>query len=137
MPIFDRMNLAKVGNWLMDAEHRQLVVLMNEVESAIASGEDEVAIRARFDKLMAGAAMHFSHEDDSIRRSGCPDGERHIEQHRALLQALAAYAGDSAQEPNRRIRAGDAVRFLEDWLIAHIKAADVPLAGHLQSKGMS
>ena len=135
MPIFNRMNVATLGNWLMDAEHRQLVVLMNEVEAAIASSEDEAAIRIRFEKLMAGAAMHFAHEDDSIRRSGFPDAERHIEQHRVLLQSLAAYAGESAQESNRRIRVGDAVRFLENWLIAHIDAADGPLAAHLRSNG--
>lgn len=137
MPIFDRLNVAKLGNWLMDAEHRQLVVLMNEVEIAIASGKDEAEIRSCFDKLVVGTAMHFAHEADSIRRSGYALGEQHIAQHDALLKALAAYAEDSAQEPNRPVRAGDAVRFLEEWLVVHIEAADAPLAAYLSSNGLT
>jgi hemerythrin-like metal-binding protein len=136
MPFKDRLDVATLGHWLMDAEHRHLVVLMNEVEFAITAGKDEAQIRVCFDKLVAWAKLHFTHENDSIQRSGYDGTARHVAQHSELLQALADY---SATEPvhafDRRLRAVDVLRFFEDWLVSHIENEDVPLAAYLSRKG--
>ena len=137
MAFKDRLDVATLGHWLMDAEHRQLVVLMNEVEIAITSGQDEAAIRTRFEKLVAWAKLHFAHEDDAIQRSGYDGARRHIAEHRELLTALAAFgASEPSHTLDLRLRAIDALRFFDDWLAGHIENEDVPLAAYLSRKGI-
>lgn len=136
MSIFDRLNNSKVGNWLMDAEHRQLVVLMEDVEAAIAAGKDEGLVQARFDKLIAWAAQHFAHENETMLHSGYDRAGPHAEQHRALIQSLSDYAVAPPQQLDRRQRALAAVQFLETWLIKHIDEEDAHFAAYLSNKGM-
>lgn len=137
MPIFDRLKLEKLGHWMMDAEHRQLVVLINEVEIAISSGKGEEEIRTQFEKLVVSAGRHFVHEDDAMIRSGYPEREHHIARHRDLEKSLANYAvADPAHRVDRRLRAVDAIQFFEEWLVAHAKDEDAKLAAWLNAKGV-
>ncbi len=136
MSILDRLNGPAVGNWLIDAEHRQIVVLMDEVENSAIAGLDGSVVRAKFERLIAWIAQHFAHEDDSIRRSSFSEGLQHIEEHKRLLNALTGFASAAPKGHDGTERVLEAIRFLETWLAEHIAGPDTRFAAHLRAKGL-
>ena len=134
MAVRARLQIVQLDNWLLDVEHRHMVHLIENVESAIASGKDESAIRSEFDRLVTWTAKHFEHENHSMLQNKFKKAKEHIEHHGQLMELLKGFVTVSANTSDQKIRAAEALQFLEDWLVHHIEADDTTLAEFLASK---
>jgi hemerythrin len=134
MAVRARLQIAHLDNWLMDAEHGQMVHLIENLEDAIRSGKDEPTIRNEFDRLIAWTAKHFAHENDHMLQTKFKAAQAHIEHHRRLIETLKGFVSGSADGADEKVRAPDAIQFLENWLVHHIETDDAELAEFLARK---
>lgn len=131
MALRGRLQIAHLDNWLLDAEHGQMLHLIEIVETTITAGKDEAAIRDAFDRLITWTAKHFSHENDHMLQTRFPAAQQHIEHHRHLIEMLRGFISANSDE---NTGVPDAIQFLEDWLVQHIETDDKALAEFLASK---
>lgn len=127
-----------VGNEQMDADHRMLISLINQM--AIASDRvDEITLELVLDELHGYTVLHFQREEEMLREAGYPDLEQHIRIHQALAYRVVDIR-------RRYLRGGIATlgreiqEFLGEWLRNHILTEDhkyIPhiLPGHVETGG--
>jgi len=114
----------KVGNAEMDEQHQELFVRVNRfLEAADTISQTKCLI-----DLFKFTRLHFSHEEDLMRRVHYPEISAHLEEHGELLDRLSAFADSVA---NRTFVKEVWGSFLADWLISHIESADTKLADYV------
>jgi len=134
MAVRARLQIAHLDNWLLDAEHGQMVHLIEEVEDAITSGKEEQVIRDEFDRLLTWTVKHFAHENDHMLQSKFHAAHDHIEHHRQLIEVLKGFVKGSLNSADVNLSPSDAIQFLEDWLVRHIETDDAELAQYMARK---
>lgn len=111
-----------VGIDEIDAQHRALIDLINEMQDALARDlprKEQLAVLAR---LAEYTKIHFAVEESLMRILGYPDYEQHRSQHEGLVRSML--------DLQRRLDAGDAsideglMRHLRHWLLDHILNSD-------------
>lgn len=85
------------GEARIDAEHRELFRLANELIGQVASESSATAVLPKLDALLAHVAEHFRNEEETLRRYGYADLEQHAGLHRHLLECAAALRARFAQ----------------------------------------
>src|SRR5690242_1126796 len=76
----------------MDAEHRALILLGNELHDAARSGAGLEVVCRCVRALLASLEDHFSHEEHPMRTSEYPSFEWHNRQHDDARRQLRAFA---------------------------------------------
>jgi len=114
----------------IDAEHRMLFRLVDELETAFASrtrkGRDEL-----LDSLMSHAQSHFAHEERLMRESRYSALAWHKQQHDGARRQLKRFM--------KRIEGGDheagteLVQHLAGWLRNHVAVTDRMMAAYLRN----
>ncbi len=101
----------------MDADHRNMIGLINGLDEQLQSGHHQTAIIDILEELYSSAAKHFALEEAIMRECGY---EEHEADHRQLLDRVTAWMSDYQTE-----RLHD---HMADWL-AHW------FCNHIQSDG--
>lgn len=114
----------EVGDPKIDAQHQRLFTLANQLLRA----DDEGALSLAVLQLQQHARTVFAHEEETMRRVGYADGERHRGLHGRLIERLEALGQDIAAGHWH----GDGLmEFMTDWLLDHILDEDARLASYL------
>lgn len=122
MSLFEWSNDYSVGVPSIDMEHRRLVELLNELHDSMTAGKAAEHLTSILDGLVAYTADHFRHEEELFALHGFPEAESHTEEHRRLVEQVAALQGKLLRrEATLTI---ELLRFLKNWLIKHILGAD-------------
>lgn len=113
----------------VDAEHRELVRIVNRVGSMQAGETDAAAFDGILDELIGYAANHFAHEEELMAGLACDP--RHVERHAKIHRDFAEQVVNM-----RAVAAGKAdieylLRFLTNWLAYHILGTDQAMARQL------
>lgn len=115
----------------IDAQHRQLVGLINELHTAMLQGEGDPALGHIFSELVRYTESHFAFEESLLQQRGFSALEAHRAEHRKLTQ--------EARDLNDRFRSGKllmtmkVMQFLKEWLANHILTRDMQYAKELGS----
>lgn len=116
-----------VGNELIDSEHRNLIIVVNNVENAIVAG-DRVALSKAFDLLDTYMHIHFRNEERIADALNIPFANSRLE-HRHLLnemkcmrEELEGRIGGWSEELVKKYS-----RFLSGWMADHIVKEDMQL----------
>jgi hemerythrin len=108
-----------VGDALLDAEHKQIIGIINELYDAMERGNDRKVLKRLLDHLARYGATHFRHEEQVMHQCGYPELPKHRTVH-ARLRCNTASLRD-----NLDLVAGrDLLRFLKDWWLGHIQDED-------------
>lgn len=122
-----------VGNEMIDAEHKNLIVVVNSVEQAIGTG-DRAALSKAFDLLDTYMHIHFRNEERIAEAANIPFAQNKLE-HRHLLKEMR-YMREELETRNG-IWPDDLVkkysRFLSGWMTDHIIKEDMQLKPALQN----
>ena len=119
----------------MDAEHEDLVVLINELHETILAGQSKQDLDRRLDRLIAHAAAHFKHEETLFEDTGYADAAKHRKQHDALAkQALRLQQNYRQGEAELSV---DVLKLLSKWLLNHMLTSDRKYGLHLNTKGIA
>lgn len=119
----------ELGNPTMDDDHKQLVMLVNELQYSVDTNRRRDVIRAQLEDLMTVADRHFCHEERMMRQAGYPEFRRHKKIHDDLTRDLHTLM--------RQIASGEGefthttVEWLKGWVGSHIRGEDRQLAQFL------
>ncbi|MBF0154173.1 MAG: hemerythrin family protein [Magnetococcales bacterium] len=108
-----------VGVEAIDADHRKLVSLVNELFSAFFIGVGDEAVGAILTEVIDYTRHHFAREEALLNRLGSSDLAYHAEEHRQLTEQVLAISCQGASALSE-----DVLLFLREWLAHHIMGTD-------------
>ena len=119
-----------VGMTEIDDQHKELVKMTNDL--FISSSEGGFAADKAFlqtaKKASDYARVHFSFEEDILKKAAYPEFDAHKKQHTDFLETVLK----SVQEFESGKMAGiEMARFLKKWLLNHIAVCDKHYASFL------
>jgi hemerythrin-like metal-binding protein len=131
MSLFKWSNAHSVYLPEIDAEHRALYRLGDELHKALLAGAVPAQMQPILANLLESAEQHFRHEERLMRAIHYNGFAWHKHQHDAARKRTKALAksiegGDSAA-------AGELLQFLSDWLRDHMAVADRMMGARLRN----
>lgn len=130
---FEWSDSLAVGWPAIDAEHRELIRLINELAALHRSDAQAQALNLVFRGLYDYAVQHFRNEDVLMRSGEIPAG--HVHRHRRAHDGFVACL-DRAERliDNKPLDVvSHLLAFLVQWLVHHITGVDVELARLLRA----
>lgn len=116
----------------IDLQHRELVNLINDTDTAMREGASAATTEAILQQLRAYVLFHFATEERLLTQATVDPS--HAEAHRQAHAAFTAYVDRAFQLWSQQdLHLADIVQFLENWLIGHIQGTDKDLARLLQA----
>ncbi len=117
MPLVVWKDEFSVGVPMIDAEHRDLLDIINTLHDLAQSGAPADQLAATCDRLIAHTVTHFDHEE--ARFEGYPRAQEHRRMHDKLKERVAAFRRDITSG-----NAVDGTKLITDWLAHHITGED-------------
>ncbi len=124
-----------VGVEALDADHKRLLDLLNDLHDGIAAGRGTERLGRVLDGLMDYTATHFAREEEFFARTGYPAAPEHIHEHETLtgivhdIQVLYNHGKFEALSLNT-------LDLLKSWLADHIQGSDKKYGPHLNACGI-
>lgn len=117
------------------ADHRKLLVLVQELQNAAAEGCPSQVLDAIIDRIVECTQFHFATEEALMADMEPLERARLRAEHDCLIQS--AFLMRSQVENKTGHDCAQLVRFLQAWLINHIQRADQRDSQGHQSVGLS
>jgi len=110
-----------IGVMALDAQHRGLFELVNELQAAVENRAAAEMQSALLHRLAADTAAHFATEESMMAENHYSGMALHKMKHEDLLQKLGAFVVrfDHGAALNEH-----SLQFLRDWLTVHIREVD-------------
>ena len=118
----------------MDAQHKQLFVIIQELYTAMRSGRGKSVAGDVLRRLIDYTVKHFAEEEKLMQKHGYPRLSQHQVEHKALVDKVVAFkkdfdAGGASVTP-------ELMKFLQKWLTEHIQTVDRGYSDFLNAKGV-
>ena len=131
MSLFKWTNAYSVYLPEIDAEHRAIFRLGDELHKAVLADADPAVLQPILVNLRETAEQHFRHEERLMRAIHYTAFDWHKGQHDAVRKRSRALAkriagGDPAA-------AGELLEFMSDWMRGHIAVADRMMSARLRN----
>lgn len=125
MPFIQWNASFSVGSPVLDADHRKLIDILNQIYDAWLEHSSTVELGRLFDELMDYTNGHFNREESKLEARDYPDLERHRAAHDRLRELVLAFrarhlAGQQADKLTEEM-----AKFLKSWLLDHILEEDM------------
>lgn len=124
-----------VGIAQIDDDHKKLLTLINNLQTAVYYPTGEAFERQALKELVDYTKYHFQREEDLMREHGYPDFEAHKRQHEEMIARVGQFL--DAYERDREGTVEEMAGFLKSWLIKHIAGTDQKYSPYLHAKGVS
>lgn len=118
----------------MDEQHKRLVKMLNDLFEAMLSGKGREVVGKVLTDLVNYTKVHFSAEEELMRKNGYPDLLSHKKEHDAL--AKKAVELDQKFRTTKMSLTVETGNFLKDWLTNHILYTDKKYGQYLNAKGI-
>ena len=122
-----------VGIPEIDAQHKKLIALINDLFKAMRTGGGDQVMAKLFQSLLQYTEQHFTFEENLMRKGRYAGLTAHIEEHRKLIAEV--------HDLHRKFLAGkititmQVMTFLKEWLQNHILGSDAKYARVLRPAG--
>lgn len=118
----------------MDAQHKQLFAIIQELYSAMRAGRGKAIVGDVLRRLLDYTNKHFAEEEKLMEKHGYPKLEQHQAEHRVLINKVVAFkkdfdAGSASVTP-------ELMAFLQKWLTDHIQTVDQGYSDFLNLKNV-
>jgi hemerythrin-like metal-binding protein len=123
-----------VGIESIDAQHRELIELLNNIHEARLQGAERATIGKLLTDGLRLTAAHFEHEEKIMKENGFPLLAEHKKEHDSLIDEVKTVAHSFAA--GRKVDSQNVEQFLKAWWIRHIKTSDRACGEFLISKGV-
>ena len=120
-----------LGNPQIDAEHKQLFALAEQLHHVMSTGAPAESVGKVLASLIDYTKTHFSHEEQLMVRHQYPEYKAHKALHDELTDKVLALQRDFAAK--KVCLSIDIMRFLKDWLSHHIGNSDRKIAEFLKA----
>ena len=120
-----------VGIPLIDAQHRELLLLANDLYDACREGSSAATdgFRIAVGAVAGYVKKHFSSEEKIMERIGYPLIEEHRAEHRQFVDQFLSEV--KAFHEGKPFVANAFTGFLKDWVLSHIARTDKKLGAHI------
>ncbi|MDR2786474.1 MAG: bacteriohemerythrin [Treponema sp.] len=120
-----------VGIPLIDDQHKKLIELTNDLYDACREGTE--AARIRFREAAHGTVdyvkYHFAAEEKLLENVKYPDFSLHKKEHESFVMKILEGVKDF--EEGKQFVPNIFVRYLKDWILAHIAVEDKKYAEYI------
>ena len=123
-----------VGIASLDEDHKRLLNLLNQLQTAAHYQTSDEYVQEAFDALVDYTKYHFQHEEEIMEQHGYPDLEAHRKQHQAMIDEVGKLA--TAYKADRDSTIEGTITYLQEWLLNHIKGTDKGYSTFLNDKGV-
>lgn len=123
-----------VGIDSIDQQHKKLINLINNLQTAVDFSTGEQFEREALNELVEYTVTHFRYEEDLMEEHQYPDFESHRAQHDKMVEKVTQVLNNYQQNKDNAMK--DAVAFLKSWLINHINGTDKQYSEYLIEKGV-
>jgi hemerythrin-like metal-binding protein len=122
-----------VGNKMIDSEHKTIIDLVNEVESAIRAKDNSLLVQA-LNTLEMATRLHFENEEKIAQAIEFPFDEHGLEHKYILdeLQVIKEKLADNQGEWSESV-AEYYYMFLSTWAIDHVMEDDMKMKPMLET----
>jgi len=134
MPLFTWNDSYSVGVMDIDAQHKRLVELVNELHDAMSLGKGRDTVGKTLDGLIDYTRTHFAFEEKLMAVHTYPAAAQHKIEHESLTRQVVELQG--------KFLTGQAtvtltvMKFLKDWLSNHILSVDKKFGAYLNTQGV-
>lgn len=120
-----------VGSDVLDGHHKMIIDCLNQLHPLIdAKGKDD-EVRAVLAKLEEFVLVHFSEEEQCMKKVGYPYWQAHKSQHDKMYDIV--FDMISELEHGRSVDAKHLFSILYEWLFNHIMKEDKKYVYYLQN----
>lgn len=123
-----------VGIAAIDEDHRKLLSLINNLQTAVYYPTGDAFERQAIKELVDYTKYHFQREEALMEQNGYPDFAAHKRQHEAMIARVGEFL--SAYERDREGTVEEMTAFLKTWLIDHIGGTDQKYGPYLRERGV-
>ncbi len=123
-----------VGIDSIDQQHKKLLNLINQLQTAVDYSTGEEFEREALDELVDYTKTHFTYEEGLMEQNDYPDFEPHKAQHVEMIKKVEEVLAEYDKDPESAM--SNAVEYLKDWLIKHINGTDKQYSSFLIEKGV-
>lgn len=117
-------NNYNTGIELIDTQHKQLIVLTNELYTACRDNRDvlHAAFKEAMSRMVKYVRFHFDAELKLLKAINYPDYQNHKKKHDILVKDIL----DTAKDYNegKKFVPNNFVRVLREWILSHIAVED-------------
>jgi len=129
MALINWDKLMKTGHAEIDAEHKELVALVNQLAEAMENEAGRPTCIKLFNQLITYTEKHFDMEEDLMAKHLYAGAALHMAEHSRLVEQMI----------NLKSKFNDGsiwlmespFGFMEDWLVYHIMTCDKALVDEL------
>lgn len=123
-PYIEWQSKYEVGVDFIDAQHRGLVRVINELHAGLQDrfGDRSAAFERAAHQAVEYVKSHFAAEEKWMRETGYDGYERQRAAHAHFIKTLLECAGKF--KPGDLRTSFDFLKFLSEWLISHIAIED-------------
>ena len=123
-----------VGIDSIDQQHKKLLNLINQLQTAVDYSTGEQFEREALDELVDYTKTHFTYEEGLMRDNDYPDFEAHKLQHEKMFDKVREVL--SEYEKDHDTAMSNAAEYLKEWLINHINGTDKEYSSYLIGRGV-
>jgi hemerythrin len=128
-----------VGIESIDNDHKKLIHLINNLQTAIDYKTDNQFEKQTLDEVIDYTKYHFSREEDLMEKNEYSDFVPHKAQHEKMIAKVTELVRTYEKDESEGIKSGaieSLLKYLKSWLINHINGTDQEYSEYLISKGV-
>jgi hemerythrin len=120
-----------VGIQLIDSQHQRLIEMTNELYNACLEGTEAAAnnFRSAIRGMVDYVKYHFSAEEKLLESAKYPGAAGHKREHEGFVLKVLQDVRDF--EEGKKFVPNIFVRYLRDWILAHIAVEDKKYAEYI------
>jgi len=123
-----------VGVVVLDDDHKRLINLINQLQTAALYHTSDQYEKECFDALIDYTKTHFQREEQLLEENGYPGLEAHKKQHQAMIDQVGNMVAEYQQ--NADVTIEKTISYLKKWLIKHINGTDKEYSGFLNERNV-
>ena len=124
MQLIEWDNSFSVGVVRLDADHRLLMEMINQLCEAWQAGKDGLVLDKLFEALLVYTDIHFAREEAILEALGYERLVQQRQAHAALKAEVVAFRDRHLTATQPEALTAEMAHFLRSWLLDHILGED-------------
>ena len=125
-----------VGVDVLDSDHKQLISIIAQLSDLIEQGKTSEAIEKIFNQLEEYVTVHFTREEEMMKRANFESYVQHVAQHRNFSEKVPMLKQKLLDADSIEVSL-EVNLFLYQWLINHILSEDMSYVQSLLDSGQA
>ncbi len=117
-----------------DGDHKVLIRMINDLNTALAEGRSKEAVEKTIDALIDYTAYHFKNEENNFKKFKYPEMDMHVKLHKEFVDQVLKFKDDFSS--GKALVSKDIMNFLKDWLVKHIMGVDTKYTKFFNERGV-